>query len=184
MIGPMLDSVLATGRATWSVDTELYFDRKLSKEEVYVTWSYVPILAADGQSVDGIFNPCVETTEKVIGARRLETLRTIGLKPAEARTVDSACQAAVDALATNGRDIPFAAIYVVDERTKEATLRASMLPHRSRCAVRPSKRQVPPAPTESVARMPKPLGALRDAHCGRAQTRVAVHARALGATDA
>ena len=67
IIGPMMEGVLSTGQATWSVDTELFFDRKVPKEEVYITWTYTPILAADGQTVDGIFNPCVETTSKVIG---------------------------------------------------------------------------------------------------------------------
>jgi hypothetical protein len=70
VIRPMMEGVLSTGQATWSVDTELFFNRKVHKEEVYITWTYAPILAADGKTVDGIFNPCVETTEKVVGARR------------------------------------------------------------------------------------------------------------------
>jgi hypothetical protein len=52
VIGPMLDGVLATGKATWSEDKELYYNRLLPKEEVYITWTYAPILAADGQTVD------------------------------------------------------------------------------------------------------------------------------------
>ena len=34
-IGPMLEGVLATGKATWSENSELYFNRRLPKEEVY-----------------------------------------------------------------------------------------------------------------------------------------------------
>ena len=52
------------------------------------------LLAADG-TVDGIFTPCVEVTEQVIGARRLEMLRRLGATRAEAR--DKA-YAAVDAI--------------------------------------------------------------------------------------
>ena len=92
------------------MDTKLFFDRKVRREEVYITWTYAPILAADGQTVDGIFCPCFETTERVIGARRLETLRKLGIRPAEARTVDAACHEAVALLAENTRDArgPFA----------------------------------------------------------------------------
>src|ERR1044072_3032898 len=115
IIGPMLKSVLSTGQATWSVDTELFFDRKVRKEEVYITWTFAPILAADGRTVDGIFTPCVETTEKVIGARRLETLRKLGIRSGEGRTVEAACKEAAAVLSENTRDIPFAAIYVMNE---------------------------------------------------------------------
>ncbi len=125
IIGPMLAGVVATGRATYSADTQLFYDRKLAKEEVYITWSYSPILAADGRTVDGIFCPCSENTEKVIGARRLETLRKLGIRPADARTPDAACKESVAALASNPHDVPFAAIYVVDADEKAATLCAA-----------------------------------------------------------
>jgi PAS domain S-box-containing protein len=129
IIGPMLKSVLSTGQATWSVDTELFFDRKVRKEEVYITWTFAPILAADGRTVDGIFTPCVETTEKVIGARRLETLRKLGIRSGEGRTVEAACKEAAAVLSENTRDIPFAAIYVMNETGNEAKRCATMLPN-------------------------------------------------------
>ena len=126
-IGPMMEGVLSTGQATWSVDTELFFDRKVRKEEVYITWTYAPILATDGQTVDGIFNPCFETSEQVIGARRLETLRKLGIRAGEGRTVEAACQEAAAVLRENTRDIPCAAIYVANETGDEATLCATMV---------------------------------------------------------
>ena len=127
-IGPMLESVVTTARATWSVDTELYFDRKLRLEEVYVTWTFAPILGLDGQTVDGVFCPCYETTRQMVSPRRLETLRKLGIRAGEARTVAEACQQAVAVLSENTRDIPFAAIYVVGEPGDDATLCATMLP--------------------------------------------------------
>ena len=128
VIGPMLDGVVSTRKASWSEDVELFYDRKVQKEEVYITWSFVPILAADGESVDGIFNPCVETTEKVIGARRLETLRRLAIRSGETRTVEEACKKAAVVLGENTRDIPFAAIYEVGAGGDEAKLCATMLP--------------------------------------------------------
>ncbi|MGZ5718393.1 MAG: ATP-binding protein, partial [Burkholderiales bacterium] len=132
MIGPMLDSVIATGEATYSEDTQLFYDRKLPKEEVYITWSFSAIFSADGRTVDGVFCPCSENTEKVVGARRLETLRRLGIRPAEERTVDAACKEAAAVLAQNSCDVPFAAIYVVEPATREARLAATALTEHDR----------------------------------------------------
>ncbi|MGP0070877.1 MAG: ATP-binding protein [Bryobacteraceae bacterium] len=128
LIGPMLESVLATGKATWSEDAELYYNRRLPKEEVYCTWTYAPILAADAQTVEGIFCPCTETTEQIVGARRLETLRKLGVPAQEGRTVEAACQHAATVLSENPRDISFAAIYLVDAAGSKATLSAAVIP--------------------------------------------------------
>lgn len=115
-IEPMLEGVRATGQATGSGDFPFFLARKLPREEVYVRFTYGPILADDGHTVDGIFTPCTETTAQVIGARRLETLRLLGARAAEAQTVPAACQAAAAVLAENPRDMPFAALYVLDEQ--------------------------------------------------------------------
>ncbi len=128
LIGPMLESVRANGTATWSENAELYYNRRLPQEEVYITWTYAPIFAADGQTVDGIFCPCTETTEQVVGARRLETLRKLGIRSPETRTVEAACRQAAAVLSENPRDIPFAAIYVLDANGVEATMQAAINP--------------------------------------------------------
>jgi len=140
IIGPMLERVIATGEASWSEDTELYHNRKVPQEEVYITWSFTPILAADGHTVDGIFCPCSETTEKVIGARRLETLRKLAVRAGEARTVDRACDEAAAVLGENMRDVPFVAIYVVGANGDDARLSAARLTgeHRLPSSVRAS----------------------------------------------
>jgi signal transduction histidine kinase/DNA-binding NarL/FixJ family response regulator len=129
-IGPMLESVLATGKATWSENSELYYNRRLPKEEVYITWTYAPILAADAQTVEGIFCPCTETTEQIVGARRLETLRKLGVRAQEDRTVEAACQHAATVLSENPRDISFAALYLVDAAGSKATLSAAVIPEK------------------------------------------------------
>jgi signal transduction histidine kinase len=121
-IGPMLKGVYATGKATWSEDVLMFFARRLPREEVYVRFTFGPLLAADGRTVDGVFCPCTETTEQVVGARRLETLRRLGAKPTEARSVEAACRQAADVLASNPYDIPVAAIYLTDETGDRARL--------------------------------------------------------------
>jgi PAS domain S-box-containing protein len=123
VIGPMLEGVFATGQATWSQDLLLVLDRDLPHEEGYFTFSYSPILDVP-TGVGGIFCACFETTERVVGARRLETLRNLGVQAAEMRTLDGACQGVSMVLAANPYDIPFAAIYLVDHEGARAELKS------------------------------------------------------------
>ena len=131
VIGPMLERVVRTGVATWSEDSEYYFARRLPLEEVYVTFTYGPILASDGSRVEGVFCPCFETTERVVGARRLETLRQFGMRSTHARTLQAACEDAAAVLRRNPRDISFAAIYVGGQ--DEARYAAGVLPGHGHC---------------------------------------------------
>ncbi|RXN88232.1 response regulator receiver protein [Achromobacter aloeverae] len=110
-IGPMLEGVYRTGMATWTESGQFFFDRDLTREEVFVTFTYGPILAADGKTVEGSFCPCTETTGQVVSARRLETLRELGALPLETRNVQAACGNVADVLARNRLDLPFALIY-------------------------------------------------------------------------
>ncbi len=73
VIGPMLDQVMAGGGATWSDDQLLVLDRNGYPEECYFTFSYSPI-ADEAGGVGGVFCAVTETTERVVGERRLATL--------------------------------------------------------------------------------------------------------------
>jgi signal transduction histidine kinase/FixJ family two-component response regulator len=118
-IGPMHDEVRAA-KATWVEDLQMFFARRLPLEEVYVTFAFSPILAGDGSTVEGTFCACTETSEKIIGERRLSTLRDLSVRLAEQRTVEAACRAAAEALQANAHDIPFAAVYLLDGEGVEA----------------------------------------------------------------
>ena len=123
-VGPMLDGVFKTGVATWSEDLLLIMNRNLEREEVYFTFSYSPI-HGDAGSVDGIFCACYETTSRVIGERRLQTLRDLGRRVMEVKSAEEACQAAARTLGANPHDVPFSLMYLLDEKAEEATLCAS-----------------------------------------------------------
>ncbi len=118
-IGPMHEEV-AAGRATSVEDQQMFFARRLPREEVYVTFGYSPILAPDGIMVEGVFCACTETTTKVIGERRLATLRDLAACSRGLRTAEIACVDAVDVLRGNPLDIPFAAIYLLEEKGARA----------------------------------------------------------------
>jgi signal transduction histidine kinase len=124
-VGAMLESVYRTGDATWSDDSQWFFARHLPREEVYVTFTFGPILADDGRTVEGVFCPSTETTEKVVAARRLDTLRRLEVAASDARTMKAACERAAGALSENSHDVAFAAIYRFDATQRRADLQSS-----------------------------------------------------------
>jgi len=123
-VGPMLDRVFATGEATWSEDLLLVLNRNLPREEGYFTFSYSPIWG-DAGKVEGIFCACYETTARVIGDRRLRTLRDLGRTVSTAKTAEEACQSAAKILANNPADIPFALLYLLEENRPWVRLAAT-----------------------------------------------------------
>jgi PAS domain S-box-containing protein len=113
IIEPMLRGVMERGEATWADDLLLELNRNGYPEECYFTFSYSPIREESGQ-VGGVFTPVQETTERVIGERRLRTLSDLasGARAANAQTVEQVCRVAMETLARNPYDVPFAALYL------------------------------------------------------------------------
>lgn len=121
IIGAQLRSVLDTREATWSDDMLLLVDRNYYTEEAYFTYSYSPILL-DDNSVGGVFTAVTETTERVIGARRLNTLRLLGVHAADSQSVCDAWRHCAAVLRENAKDIPFSLLYAIDADGRTARL--------------------------------------------------------------
>ena len=121
IVGPMLHSVMTTGQATRSDDLLLLLERHGYAEECYFTFSYSPIRDESG-GIGGVFTPVAETTEKVIGERRLTTLRDLASRSAPARSPVEACHAAIETLSANPHDVPFALLYLREPDGKAARL--------------------------------------------------------------
>jgi PAS domain S-box-containing protein len=111
IIGPMLDSVLHTGQATWSEDLLLPMGRHGYWEETYWTYSYSPLADDDG-IVRGVFTAVTDSTEQVVGRRRLAALQELGAEAGQARSVDEACGQVVRAIERAAGVLPYAAIYL------------------------------------------------------------------------
>ncbi|MEC4814448.1 MAG: ATP-binding protein, partial [Scytonema sp. PMC 1069.18] len=126
IIGRQLEGVLTTGEATWSDDFLLPVDRHGYIEEAYFTYSYSPIFLETGE-VGGAFTAVTETTRRVLGERRVATLRDLAAQAALAKTVKKACLMAIQTLADNPKDIPFALLYQVDADGRQAFLCSSTL---------------------------------------------------------
>ena len=120
IIGPMMDQVIETGEATWSENLFLLMVRFGYLEETYYTFSYSPIRDETGRP-SGIFNACTETTGRVLGDRRMKTLRDMSV---EARNVDEAARLCAEILGRSPRDIPFALVYLLDDQGKHMRLAA------------------------------------------------------------
>src|SRR5439155_13852876 len=118
---PVAGGGVLGGNATFSDDLLLPLDRHGYREECYFTLSFSPIRDEAGR-VHGVFTTAAETTRRVLGERRLRTLRDLALRAAEARTTEQACESAVRTLAANPGDIPFALLYLLAADGKRAHL--------------------------------------------------------------
>ena len=109
-VEPGLRQVLDGGMAARVVDQLLVTNRRGVPEETYWTCSSSPIRGEDG-TVLGVLTAADDTTEHVVGARRLDTLRTLGeVSAARMTTADDVAVAALRALSANPSDLPFAAL--------------------------------------------------------------------------
>jgi len=121
VIGPMHDSVRATGQATWSEDLQLMMTRNGYVEETYFTFSYSPVFD-EGGGVGGILCTCAETTARVLVEQRLRMLRELGAHTGAASTVEETCAAVLRTLGKHTAIVPFALLYLLDEQGREARL--------------------------------------------------------------
>ncbi|MEJ2887032.1 SpoIIE family protein phosphatase [Actinomycetospora aeridis] len=119
-IGPRIASVLETGEATWDEDLLLFLERNGYPEESYHTFSYSPLADADG-GIAGMLCVVTETTERVIGDRRLGTMRDLGTAMGPARSQEDVLDAVARTLGENDRDLPFALVYLLDPEDGSGT---------------------------------------------------------------
>ncbi|WP_030340842.1 SpoIIE family protein phosphatase [Streptomyces sp. NRRL S-1022] len=115
-IGPRIDTVLRTGEATWDEGLLLFLERSGYSEETYHTFSYSP-LRDDGGDVVGMLCVVSEDTDRVIGERRMATLRDLGSDPSVIRTEQEVLAFADRQLARNRQDLPFTLTYLFDGDT-------------------------------------------------------------------
>ena len=120
-IGPQTEAVLYEGRATWNEERLLILERNGYPEEAYFTFSYSPI-PDDRGGTGGVFCALTEDTQRILGQRRMRTLRELSARSMGAWTVEQACQAAADTMAQNLHDLPFTLIYLLDGEGRAARL--------------------------------------------------------------
>ena len=113
-IGPRIETVLTTGKATYAEGLLLLLERSGFPEETYHTFSYSPLLDDLGQ-ISGMLCVVAEETDRLIGERRVETLRDIASALARTNTEDEVLTAVRDVLNRNTKDLPFTLTYLFKE---------------------------------------------------------------------
>ncbi len=124
-IGPQIMSVHNGGLATWNEDVLLDINRHGFVGESYFTWSYSPLPhAAARNGVGGVLCTVQETTQKVIGERRILLLRDLAAFGTEAKSAEEECRVAAATLARYAKSVPFSLIYLIDDSRTAARLAA------------------------------------------------------------
>jgi len=106
-INPLFETVRATGQATWRPDELLPMHRFGYREECYFDYSFNPI-TGQTKTIEGILNIVQETTFRVLNERRTHLLSELAARSATAKTEAEACRLAMNAIATDPADVPFA----------------------------------------------------------------------------
>ena len=70
-------------------------------------------IAIESGAVGGVFKTVIETTDRVLGERRLKILRDLADQASEAKSTTQACENAAKIFSKNGADVPFSLLYVV-----------------------------------------------------------------------
>jgi CheY-like chemotaxis protein len=115
--GPLADKVFQNGEASFD-EVRLFMNRGDFVEETYYSFSYSPIRDESG-TVAGLFCPSTEVTPKVINARRLRTLSQLSAHALVQKTTSAACESAIATLASNTDDVPFAILYLLEDRQSD-----------------------------------------------------------------
>src|SRR5262245_58262537 len=114
MLHDLLAGVVRSGEAFWAKDLLFKVERYGFEEETYFDVSYDPVRVESG-SVGGVFCIVTETTERVVGERRMALLNDLSAHNATARTASEACVLTTETLAARPQDITFALTYVNNE---------------------------------------------------------------------
>jgi PAS domain S-box-containing protein len=112
ILSPMFEGAMR-GTTTTHVDLLLRLDRHGFAEECYFLFSSSPIRDDSGE-VGGVLVTVVETSERVIGARRRATLEALASQALEAKTAQAACEIAAGVFGEASADLPFVLVYLLD----------------------------------------------------------------------
>lgn len=108
-IGPQIDQVLKTGRATWREDELIPIERNGRVEDVYWTYSYAPV-RGDGGDIEGVLVVVTETTRRVRARAQADALT---------RRLSTTLESITDAFFTLDRSWRFTFVNAEGERLLE-----------------------------------------------------------------
>ena len=99
---------------TYDESLLLMMERHGYIEETYYTFSYSPV-PNDKGGVGGIFCANTDDTQRIIGERQLTLLRELASRTVLAKSLDELFKQSSESLASNSWDLPFTAIYMIED---------------------------------------------------------------------
>jgi signal transduction histidine kinase/DNA-binding response OmpR family regulator len=129
-VGPRAAKAIRENEGTFDEALLLIMERNGYREETYYTFSYSPVPgdAGDAGDTGGILCANSNDTQRIFGERQQALLREVAARTANARTAASACSLALEAFATNRKDLPFALLYLIDGTTARLAATAGIAP--------------------------------------------------------
>lgn len=105
-VGPLLESVYGSGQALRCDDQPLMLAPDGSLQEVYLTFSYSPVLGAGG-AVEGVLVAFMDTSARILEERRQRTMTELASAVAHGRASEDLLVRVREVLDGNPRDLPF-----------------------------------------------------------------------------
>lgn len=123
VLGPLAEVPYRGGPPTWIEDIPVELNRYSYREEAHFTISYSPVPDPSVASgIGGVVAIVHEISAKIVGDRRILALRDLASRAAKAKSVEEACAEAATTLANYRKDVPFALLYLLDEKSCTARL--------------------------------------------------------------
>ncbi|KAF2260810.1 aerobic respiration control sensor protein arcB [Lojkania enalia] len=113
-VAPIFRECARTGKSVRKENDPLPIHRYGYLEETFFSWSFVPVYGGTDRIL-GFYNGPFETTYQTISTRRLQTLRHLGERLAEARSVKHFWACVLEGLVENHNDVPFALLYSITD---------------------------------------------------------------------
>jgi signal transduction histidine kinase/DNA-binding response OmpR family regulator len=136
ILKPLIDTPYNGGSSTWIEDFELHIQRSGFTEETHFTVAYSPVPDTITPSgIGGVLATVHEISQRVVAERRVSILRDLGTEAAE-NNAEETCRVAARALASHGKDVPFALLYLIDPDGRQARLAGA-------AGIEPGKRASP-----------------------------------------
>lgn len=107
------------GEAATAQDSRVVVNRYGYDEEAYFSLTHLPLRDESG-AVRGVLVTAVESTERVVSARRLHTLRALAIAAAARPPAPDTQQRLLEALLDNPEDLPYALLYELDSSGHKA----------------------------------------------------------------
>ncbi len=123
---PLIDRPFNGGEATWLDDLTLEITRHGFPEETHFTVAYSPVPDDEApNNIGGVLATVTETTDKVVGERRLNLLRDLGAVVTDSKTKEDVCAIIAKVVGNSPYDVPFSMFYLADEQRKNLQLISS-----------------------------------------------------------